>query len=313
VSNFPDPLDLPDEVFKARQERKKRIISSASRGVILRLIIVAAEFAGVFYSGSAALMTDAIFSLVDVTFSLFLITCVVLAGRPPDEEHPFGHGRYEPLIGLQSGLFMVLLGTGMFFQQLYEVGSATNSEALDKPIWIIPLLAVVLLEISYQIVVRTAKKHNSPALAADAVHYRIDSMTSFFAMVALILADLLPEWNGVIDHTGALVISVAMAILGFFAARENLHQLLDRAPDQKFFNQVKTAAEGVDEVREIEKTRIQLYGPDAHVDIDVEVDPAMSVDRAHRVSQEVRFEIQKAWPAVRDVTVHIEPYYPGDH
>lgn len=62
-----------------------------------------------------------------------------------------------------------------------------------------------------------------------------------------------------------------------------------------------------------EKTRIQLYGPDAHVDIDIEVDPELSVQKAHKISQEVRIEIQKAWPAVRDVTVHIEPYYPNDH
>jgi len=313
MSEFPDPLRLPGTVDEARLERRKRIVASASRGVILRLIIVAAEFIGVLYSGSAALMTDAIFSLVDVAFSLLLITCVLLAGRPPDQEHPFGHGRYEPLVGLQSGIFMILLGGGMFIQQLFEIDHTSHSQLLDKPIWIIPLFAVVLLEISYRNVMQTAKKQNSPALAADAAHYRIDSLTSLFAMIALLLANILPEWSGTIDHAGAMIISIAMGILGFIAARGNLNQLLDRAPDPEFFERVQSAAQKVQEVKEVEKTRIQLYGPDAHVDIDVEVDPQMSVERAHRISQEVRLEIQKAWPAVRDVTVHIEPYYPGDH
>lgn len=313
MNEFPDAVPIPNAVHEARDERKKRIINSASRGVILRLIIIAIEFLGVAYSGSASLLTDAIFSLVDVTFSLFLIACVVLAGRPPDENHPFGHGRYEPLIGLQSGIFMVLLGGGMFIQQLLEIGHVRPEEALDKPLWIIPLLAVILLETSYQIMIRTAKKQNSPALEADAAHYRIDSMTSLFAMIALILADALPDWASMVDHTGALVISLSMAFLGFFVSKENLNQIMDKIPDQKYFNRVQKAARSIKGVLGVEKTRIQLYGPDAHVDIDVEVDPKQTVYEAHTISQQVRAEIQRSWPQVRDVTVHIEPHYPGDH
>lgn len=303
------PFKFPNEVLEARQDRQKRIISSASRAVILRLTIVAMEFIGVALSGSAALFIDAIFSLIDVTFSLFLIACVVLAGRPPDEDHPFGHGRYEPLIGLQSGLFLILLGLGMFIQQMFSIGHATSNEKLDQPIWIIPLIAVILLEISYRLVIRTSIKQNSPALAADAAHYRVDSLTSLFAMIVLILANIFPQWSNTIDHTGAMLMSILMVGFGLFAARGNLNQIMDRTPDKQFFDLVYNAASKVVGVDLVEKTRIQLYGPDAHVDIDVEVNPKMTVDEAHTISQEVRLEIQKAWPAVQDVTVHIEPHF----
>jgi divalent metal cation (Fe/Co/Zn/Cd) transporter len=76
---------------------------------------------------------------------------------------------------------------------------------------------------------------------------------------------------------------------------------------------VKEAALKVEGVLATEKVLIQSYGPDAHVDIDIEVAPNLSVEVAHKLTQKVRAEIQKAWPAVRDVIVHIEPYYPGDH
>ena len=104
-----------------------------------------------------------------------------------------------------------------------------------------------------------------------------------------------------------------MIVMGVYAVRNNLHQLLDRVPDAHFFDTVTKAAKIVPGVLDTEKIRIQLYGPDAHVDIDVEVDPQLSVEKAHEISQKVRVEIQKEWPAVRDVTVHIEPYYPNDH
>jgi divalent metal cation (Fe/Co/Zn/Cd) transporter len=89
--------------------------------------------------------------------------------------------------------------------------------------------------------------------------------------------------------------------------------MMDRIPNPRFFEKVKNAARSVDGVEETEKIRIQLYGPDAHVDIDIEVDPHLTVEVAHKISQQVRAEIQKKWTAVRDVTVHVEPYYPNDH
>jgi cation diffusion facilitator family transporter len=160
---------------------------------------------------------------------------------------------------------------------------------------------------------QAAKKQNSPALAADAVHYRLDGITSLFATIALLVGAFVPEWSHKVDHFGALGISVVMVIVGLNSARNNMHQILDRVPDQEFFDRVKNAAQKAKGVLDTEKIRIQLYGPDAHVDIDVEVDPHLTVEVAHGISQKVRAEIQKEWPAVRDVTVHIEPYYPNDH
>ncbi len=101
--------------------------------------------------------------------------------------------------------------------------------------------------------------------------------------------------------------------MGIYNARENLQQLLDRAPSADCFERVKKAAVNVLGVKDTEKILIQHYGPDAHVNIDIEVDPKLSVEEAHRITQHVRAEIQREWPAVRGVTVHVEPYYPGDH
>lgn len=312
MSHFPEFISLPESVTQARAERKRQMFHSVSWGVAIRLVIIFFEFIGVVLFNSSALFMDALSSLIDVVCSLFFLLFIKLAERPPDTNHPFGHGRFEPLAGLQLGVLLVLSGGGMLFQQTLQL-TKTQARVMDSRAWIIPLSAVILLEICYYIIMRTAKKQNSPALASDAIHYRIDSITSLLATITLLLAAYSPRWSIFIDHMGAIVIALLMVGVGFMAVCNNLHQLLDRIPDPHYFDSVRKAAKRVPGALDTEKIRIQRYGPDAHIDIDVEVDPQLTVEKAHEISQKVRVEIQKDWPAVRDVTVHIEPYYPNDH
>lgn len=313
MSKFPDPLSLPSEVYTKRVNRYQQVIKAVKLGIKFRLCIILFETIGYLFINSSALLMDIAASLIDTITSLFLVLCILLARRPPDKEHPFGHGRYEPLGGLLLGIFMVVMGGIFLVQQLLGAVQEESFRHISHWAWIFPAIAVVLLETSYQMMIETAAKENSPALAADAAHYRTDGITSLVATIALIAAAFLPHWGLLIDHVGAIFIDLFMIWIGFFAARENFNQLMDRIPDEKFFTTVKQAAQRVEGVKDTEKVLIQQYGPDAHVDIDIEVDPLLSVDVAHQISQSVRIEIQKAWPAVRDVTVHIEPYYPNDH
>ena len=313
MTKFPDPISLPNSVPHARTRRRKQVIFATTIGVCIRSLVIALEFMGVYLYGSSALLLDAIASCADILTSLVLIVFIKLAARPPDKDHPFGHGRYEPLAGLQIGLLMLLVGGGMIIQQGLRINEMSSSFVLDARAWIIPFVATVLLEGCYQYLSRSAKKQHSSALAAEAYHYRIDAITSLLATLALLFGLFLPDWSVLLDHIGAILIALFMVVLGFTAARSNVHQLMDRVPDPNFFERVKRASMRVEGVLETEKIRIQFSGPDAHVDIDVEVDPHMVVKEAHKISQHVRAEIQKEWPAVRDVTVHIEPFYPNDH
>ena len=303
--------NLPEGVLEERKSRLREMTVSCFSGMSVRLIIIIAEFLGVYFYGSAALLMDAIASFVDLFCTSILLFCIRIAAKPPDENHPLGHGRFEPLIGLQLGLFISLVGVWLFIQQgmgLFELKK--GGESINPNIWMIPFFATLLLEISYQVVSRTAKRLHSPALAADAIHYRIDGMTSLLATLALLLGVFIPDFGHFIDHLGAFFISLFMIVMGFNASRENIYQLTDHLPDEMFFNKVKIAAKRDCRVLGTDKIRIQQYGPNAHIDIDIEVDPQLSVELAHGISRQVRAEIQKEWPSVLDVIVHIEPYYP---
>lgn len=313
MTQYPGPIAIPNEVLEKRKERIRLLMLSCLGGVFLRSLIIAGELVGVYFFNSSALLMDALTSVIDVFSTLLLLICIKWAARPPDNNHPFGHGRFEPLVGLQLGLFMALVGMGMIVKEASDFGHESSGVIMNPKAWIIPFFAALLLEVCYQVIIKVAQKQNSPALAADAAHYRIDGITSICATIALLIAAYYPEKSLMIDHAGAMFISILMVGIGFNAAWQNTKQLLDMKPDSKFFKTVQKAAKRVDGVRETEKIRIQLYGPNAHVDIDVEVDPHLSVEVAHAISQKVRVEIQKDWPAVQDVIVHIEPYYFNDH
>jgi cation diffusion facilitator family transporter len=313
MPKFPKPLSLPKNVYDTRAKRNKQIVAAAKLGIFFRVFVILFELFGVILIHSSALFLDAISSVMDVVSSLFLIFCIKLAYRPPDLDHPFGHGRYEPLGGLILGVMLIVLGGVMLVQQLLNLFQAEVYRYIHPWAWIFSAIAMVILEIAYRLLIRTAKQENSPALIADAVHYRIDSLTSLIATIALVIASSWPEWGLTIDHIGAIVIALFMMGIGIVTSRENFHQVMDRVPDSKFFKRVREAALKASGVQGTEKIRIQQYGPDAHVDIDIEVNPSLTVAKAHKISQQVRLEIQKAWPSVRDVTVHIEPFYANDH
>lgn len=309
---YPDPVPPPSEAEAARKNRYSALLRSTFQGIAARTFIVIFELGASFLFGSASLFMDALSTGLDIATSLALIVSFRFAARPPDTNHPFGHGRFEPLAGFQLGIFLAILGVVMFFYNSTEA-AAHQTSTIHPFLWIVPLTSVVILEICYRNLMRTAKNQRSPALAADAAHYRIDSITSTFATIALISGSYWPGFSQTFDYMGAAFIALFMIGVGFNAARSNMHQILDRIPPDGYFEKVKEAAVRAVGVLGTEKIRIQIFGPDAYVGIDIEVDPALSVQVAHGISQQVRYEIQKELPEVRDVMVHVEPFYPNDH
>ncbi|WP_437193741.1 cation diffusion facilitator family transporter [Planctomicrobium sp. SH527] len=310
---FPDPISVDCDVDGARQQRLSDLTYITLVGIWVRLIIVVVEAAGVIWSDSSALFVDAISSLFDVISSLVLLAAIRFAARPPDLEHPFGHGRVEPLAGFQLGL--LLCGSGVWLGWSNAIAVAGTAPHRDIPgwTWLIPAAATLALAVVTWLIYHAGKRTRSSALKAESLHFLVDALTSVVAAVALLAASLLPQYGAIFDHAGGILLSLVMMGIGLQAANENLHQLLDRVPREEDFERVRKSASKVEGVIDVEKMRIQHAGPDAHVNIDIEVAPEVTVADGHKIAQKVRAQIQTDWPFVREVVVHVEPYYPGDH
>lgn len=311
--SFPAPV-VPDEGAEiARQAREKDLTFVTMAGISVRLLIILGEFIGVWLSRSSVLFADAISTLLDVLSSIILLLAIRFAARPPDREHPFGHGRIEPLVGFQLGVLLCGAGLWLAFENLTTLGESTPLRPERSWIWIIPLVATVMLWLTRNRILRVSQESRSTALRAEANHFQVDAVTSLLTTITLLLAALRPQHALLMDHIGAIVLALIMIQLGVSAARENVHQLLDRIPDSEDFERVRASALSVEGVLDVEKLLIQHAGPDAHVNVDIEVDPEISVAASHQIAQHVRARIQSDWPFVRDVIVHVEPWYEGDH
>lgn len=313
LDSFPEPVEPCDRAAEARRRRERELLRVAGTGIGLRLGVITVELVGVWFLGYAALFVDAVASVFDVVASLAIVLAIRLAARPPDEEHPFGHGRYEPLAGLQLGVLVAAAGLWLAARYLWGAAASAPAGEVVGWVWLIPALAAVTFEVTARLVRRIGQRQHSTALLAEGLHYRVDAATSGVAAVGLFIAGQVPEFGHRIDLLSAGLLAIIMVGLGVQAVTENLHQILDRAPREDHFERVRASAMKVEGVHDVEKVRIQHAGPDAHVDIDIEVDPEMPVAAAHVITQHVRAQIQTDWPFVREVVVHVEPFYLGDH
>lgn len=311
---FPAPVNPCESVAVIRRQRLFELTRVTVLGILIRLVVIAAEFVGVALSGSSVLLVDAVASLFDVVSSLVLLGAIRFAARPPDDDHPFGHGRVEPLAGFQLSILLCGTGLWMAWQNLLLLSRAgENHAALPGWVWVIPAGATLLLGTVTWLIRRAGMRMRSTALIAEAAHFQIDTATSFVAAGMLLVAACVPGSAATLDHVGGGLLALVMVGLGALAARENVNQLLDRIPREEDFERVKSSALAVEGVIDVEKVRIQHAGPDAHVDIDIEVAPEISVAQSHGIAQHVRARIQSDWPFVREVVVHVEPFYAGDH
>lgn len=310
---FPDPIPADCDADGARKRRLSDLTYITLIGIWVRLTIVVVEAVGVLWSDSSALFADAVSSLFDVVSSIILLAAIRFAARPPDLEHPFGHGRVEPLAGFQ--LALLLCGSGVWLGWSNATAVAGSASHRDIPgwTWLIPAAATIALMTVTWFIYQAGKRTRSSALQAESMHFLVDALTSIVAAVALLAASLLPQYGAILDHLGGILLSLVMLGVGLQAANENLHQLLDRVPHDDDFERVRLSASKVAGVIDVEKMRIQHAGPDAHINIDIEVAPEVTVADGHKIAQKVRAQIQTDWPFVREVVVHVEPYYPGDH
>lgn len=314
-AGFPEPLALSKDFSSSRKNREKVLLYSATRSLFFRFGLCSLQLAGAFLFRQKVLFADAGASGIDVLSSFVLLWALRHAHRPPDRSHPLGHGRFEPVVGLLLNLLMIALGVGGIAYLLST--PLTPREPLVGNLLfacVVPFISIVFFEMMARYLEKVAKGQKSIPLRAEAYHYRIDALSSLIAFITVLSQGIFPHLAlPLVDLCGALGIAVAVTSLGVVAAKGNINQLLDASPKKQYYELVRSAAEKVEGVFETEKLYIQAFGPDAYVSIDVEVSPDLTVEKAHRISQEVRREIQESWPRVRDVLVHIEPYYPNDH
>ena len=257
---------------------------------------------------SYALVADAVESLGDLFSSSMVWGGLVIARKPADANHPYGHGKAEPLAALGVALMLIAAAVGIAIKAVDVIRTPHASPA----VFTLPVLLVVVFvkEWMFRYGSHVGHRIRSLSVSADAWHHRSDALTSAVAAVGITVALIGGEAYAAADEYAALVACLVIAANGVRFARVAVWELMDTSPGAALAASIEETARQVDGARGIEKLQVRKMGPSLYVDLHLEVDPDLTVLNAHAVAHAVKDRIMSARHEVADVLIHIEPHAP---
>ncbi len=288
---------LRDE--RARVTRRVTLI-----GALINLVLSLVKMVIGYLAQSQALIADGLHSLSDLLSDGLVYFAAQHARQGPDDEHPYGHGRYETAATLGLGLLLVVVAVGILWD---AVGRLFEAQPTGHPGWLALYAAigsVLLKEWLYHYTMRAARRIRSDMMKANAWHHRSDSISTL-----VVLVGLAGTYAGgfYLDAIAAAVVGLMIARFGYQMAWEAVQELVDAGLDQERLNAVQERIRAVDGVRDLHMLRTRRHGGVVSADVHVMVAPRLSVSEGHLISVQVESQLKREFDDIEDVTVHVDP------
>jgi cation diffusion facilitator family transporter len=274
--------------------------------MVVNTVLVAGKLAAGILGHSHALVADAVESLADIFSSIVVWRGLVVAEEPADEDHPYGHGKAEPIASAMVSTMLLFAAVGIAASAVRSMLGAEHPG--PSGFTLIVLLGVIVIKESlFRFVEGEAISVDSTAVHTDAWHHRSDAITSLAAAIGISIALLGGPRYAAADDVAAIVAAGIIAFNGWRLLRPALDELMDTSPNRELIEEIRRSAAAIPGVERIEKCIVRKAGNRYFVDMHVEVNPQMSVQVSHGIAHKVKDHVREQFPAVRDVLVHIEP------
>jgi cation diffusion facilitator family transporter len=274
-------------------------------GMLVNLIFAAAKILGGLFGHAYVLIADGIESGLDIAGSFVIWGGLKFAARPPDETHPYGHGKAEPIAAVIVAIGVLAAALGLAIQSVREILTPHHGPA---PFTLgILIVVIVVKEILFRYVNRIGHHVESTAVQTDAWHHRSDALTSAAAFIGISIALIGGSGWQSADDWAALFACAVIAANGIRLLRPAFYEIMDSAPRGKIVRFIRQTARSVPGVIDVEKCRARKMGLDFYVDLHVGVDGSISVYEGHEIAHQVKRAIQQSDSRIADVLVHIEP------
>ena len=312
---MPPEADASDENVQTAgsgNQRSHAIWQTGARlalfGLIVNVFLAAAKILAGVIGHAYVLIADGIESALDVGGSIVIWGGLTVAARPPDQTHPYGHGKAEPIAAVIVAAGVLAAAVVLAIESVREIFLPHHAPAP----WTLAVLVVTVIikETLYRYTIRFGQKVESTAVKTDAWHHRMDALTSIAAFIGISVALIGGEkWQSA-DDWAALLACALIAANGIRLARPAFYEIMDTAPGGKIVRSIRVVASSVPGVVEVEKCRARKMGLDYYVDLHVGVDGNISVHQGHEIAHRVKSAIQQSDSRIADVLVHIEPAHP---
>jgi cation diffusion facilitator family transporter len=279
---------------------EKAVIVSVSGKIILTIF----NFIVGTLSGSTALVVESAHTFSDILTSAIAFIGFKIGLKPADKEHPYGHGRAEPLVGLVIVIFLLFISYEIFSEVYYKL---TLGPSLTPPGIIAAVMALVGIAANYimsSYSMRIGRKINSPAIIADANHQKVDIFACAAIFVGVIGSRLgFPILDPLVGgFVGLLILKTA-----FDVARDNINHIMGKVPSNKLINDIKSVAVSVEGVYDAHDIKVNYLGPYASAELHVKVESDLALKKAHKISHNVEKTLIDKIDLINSATVHVCP------
>ena len=258
-----------------------------------------------YFGNSYALIADAIESTTDIFSSLLVLFGLKYSSKPADKNHPYGHGRAEPLVTFMVVGFLVASASIIAYESIQNI---QTPHELPKSYTLIFLGGIIIIkEIFYRIVLAKSKQTNSSSLKADAWHHRSDAITSLTAFIGILIAITLGKGYESADDWAALVASFAILFNSYLIFRPALGEVMDEHFYDELIDKIRIVSGKVDGVINTEKCFVRKAGMRFFIDLHIEVNADLSVKEGHEIAHRLKDHLLIEFPEVVDVLIHVEP------
>lgn len=258
-----------------------------------------------YFGNSYALIADAIESTTDIFASFLVLFGIKYSNRPADKNHPYGHGRAEPLITFLIVGFLITSATIIAHESLVNIRTPHD---LPKP-WTLFVLGAIIIwkEISFRLVLKKSKETNSSSLKVDAWHHRSDAITSVAAFIGISTALILGKGYESADDWAALFASGFILYNCYLIFRPALGEIMDEHLYEDLVEEIRKVSFKVEGVKGTEKCFIRKAGMKYHVDLHAIVDANITVKEGHDIAHNLKDTLRKEIFELGHVLIHVEP------
>ena len=294
------------------KEHSKSVITATWVGIIVNILLTLIKGIGGIISGSRALLADALHSASDIVGSVVVLFAVKISNKPPDDEHPYGHGKAENIASIIVALLLIVVGIEISVSSV-KVFFGEIPEAPGKIAIFILIISIIIKEVLFQYKYWLGKKHRSSALISEAWHHRSDSLSSIAALIGVSLA-IFGEYIQVSyfvygDAIAGIIVSIIVIKVGYQLVRDSANVVLEKVLSNEEIEIYNKTVFAVDGVIQIDQLLARTHGHYVVIDIKLSVDSTITVDEGHDIAVEVKTALLKQHEEVEDVFVHINPYH----
>ena len=268
------------------------------------ILAIVKGITGVF-GNSYALIADAIESTTDVFSSFLVLIGLKYSSKPPDDNHPYGHGKAEPLITFAVVGFLVISATVIAYESIEHI--RTPHSVPESYTLIVLAIIIVIKEFFYRFVSKKSEETKSTSLKADAWHHRSDAITSLMAFLGISIAIFMGEGYETADDWAALFASGFILYNAYLILRPALGEVMDEHMHDDMIENIREISMSFEGVVETEKCYVRKMGMAFIVDLHIAVDAEITVKMGHDIAHEVKDRLLNELPEIADVLIHVEP------